>query len=1046
MEPEPPLDPDRVQEAFAEAADLPTLSRGAFLARLHSQDPTLASEVSSLLGYHAESQTTEVKPFSASPATLVGSTIAGCNIDGLLGYGGMSAVYSATQDFPRRRVAVKVVRRERLSASARRRLRVEAEALARLDHPNIARVYAAGSQRMGEDERESPYIVMELIENALPLTEWSNRQQLTARARILLIATIADAVEHAHRAGVIHRDLKPGNVIVGNDGAPKVIDFGIAAVRDSTVTAATEGPMGTLAYMSPEQARGRTIDTRSDVWGLGALLYDLLSDHPPFDGGDPSIAAHLEHLLHGTAQPIAPLAAAAHGPAFAASLPAATDAVLHKALASEPDRRYRSALEFADELRRVLAGETLIAQPDSEWDAFVRVTRKHRARLVTALGVFLVVACALIVSLVLLRREGQEHDRADWAAYVASLSAASAMLDRGDASAAHDMLLQAPPALRGWEWHALERAIDQTVWEVAYAVGQQVYCVDWSLDSTRIAVAASGSISVLDAERRRELWRTPEPNLLPAWRVIMMANGDTIALYHDGTLRRFNASGSVVAQGLIKASSDLASNAARTRLFAEELGGAQEIDPSTLERIGGFAAQPPLTGAVGAVAVTADARHFLVGTMDGEVTALRRYYGARLWSFTAERRNSGQTGDQIRAVAISPDDRVAVAVCLAGVFAFELASGERLWHLPGVESNYRGVKFSSDGREVIASAWAESVDRLDATTGAHLATIAGAYSQVWHSAPSPDGKWIASGTFSAHVKVFDSHASSRAEEFACDGSAILTVSQHKDRIYATTANGGLFALSTERGSTPVLLASSLHANAVYALPSGELAVAHDGGVAWLSSDGSILRSVETASPATRVGSLDRGATTTVRLEDEQMLALSTADGSVVWSTHHFKRGSTVALETARRNEVVLPRGVTGLSGLLDTSSMEERALVREIEYASCGALSPDRKLVAIGSVARASELAIVDARTYQLVAQLPNHRRPVHAIAWSPDNLRVASASTDGTVRVWDVANKQEVLTAWRGSCRDLAWDSEHTLWLACDDGLLRALRVTPWQ
>ena len=445
-------DPSRVQDAFAEAIALPTLSRPAFLAQLRGENPALADEVESLLAYHARADGRgETDPTTSLPATLLGKIVGGCGIERLVGYGGMSAVYAATQEFPRRRVAVKIVRRERLGASARRRLRVEAEALARLEHPNIARVYAAGTQRLSDrdEDSESPFIVMELIDGAVPLNTWANERKLDPRARIELVARIADAIEHAHRAGVIHRDLKPGNVIVGGDGVPKVIDFGIATVHNSTVTQATEGPMGTLAYMSPEQARGQRVDTRSDVWGLGALLYDLLAGAPPFDAEDNSVAAHIDRLLHETPAPIAARAGASHGADFAADIPPACDAVLRKALANDPERRYRGATDLAEELRRLIAGEPLIARPDSEWDSLVRLMRQHRASLSAAAGIFAVTLIALIIALGLLRREREAHDRAQWAADIASISAASAMLDRGDASAARDMLEAAPAEHRG---------------------------------------------------------------------------------------------------------------------------------------------------------------------------------------------------------------------------------------------------------------------------------------------------------------------------------------------------------------------------------------------------------------------------------------------------------------------------------------------------------------------------------------------------------------------------------------------------------------------
>ena len=1043
--PHPQLDPQRVQEVFAEAAAMPTLARGAYFAKLRTESHSLADEVASLLRFHERERTADAAgdPTLSLPATLVGSVIAGCRVERLLGFGGMSAVYAAAQDFPRRRVAVKIVRRERIGASAQRRLRVEAEALARLEHPNIARVYAAGTQRLtdhdhhgGRDDAESPYIVMELIEGALPISRWANDHRLDARARIELVATIAGAIEHAHRAGVIHRDLKPGNVIVGADGTPKVIDFGIAAVRDSTVTAATEGPMGTLAYMSPEQARGQSVDTRSDVWGLGALLYDLLAGAPPFDAGDHSVAAHVDRLLHDTPAPVGPRAGAAHGTEFAGTIPAACDAVLRKALANDAEHRYRSASELADELRRLVDGEPLIARPDGEWDAALRLARRHRPALAAAGGILSVIVAALAVSLALLRRESEAHARAQWSAYVASISAASSMLDRGDASAAREMLDSAPEEHRGWEWSALERMSSQSKWAVQYGRGQQVYDTEWTADGTRIIAAASSNAVAIDRATGREVWRVPAPSREPTWRLGVMADDHVVVRMRDHDLMRIAPDGTVVARGTNPTITDLATDGSRTLLFGNDIGGGQQIDPTTLAVVRTIRADPPIEAYPRCVAASPDAGFLVLGGEDGTITAISTGDGKVLWSVRAPVER-----DHVRAVAVSHDGRSVAAAARSGLVLIEATDGEVRWRTTAA-GDYRNCTFTPDGREVVGSNWNESVDRFDAGSGALKASIVGAYGQVWSSAVSPDGREIASGTFAARVEVFDAHATSRPEEIRLDGSAVVSVAAHGPRIFAATADGGLFALDAAQPGAPRRLAPTLHANAVRALPSGELAVAHDRGIAWLADDGAVRGSVDLPSRALRVSTLDRGATTTVHLEGGRLIALASDTGAARWSVGDFKADADTALETAGPDKVFLPRGTGANQALLEIATMRETPLLPQTEYASCGALSPDRRTLAIGSLARAGELALVDGSTLALIALMPNHRGAVRAVAWSPDSTRVASASADGTVRVWHAQRHIDILTAWRGSSRDLAWAADGTLWIACDDGMLRAMRV----
>ncbi len=1059
--PTPPPQPrgNRVQEAFAEAISLPTLARGAFVARLRDEDAALADEVASLLAYHAPQAHADHgalgdgNPTVSLPATLLGQSVAGCRIDGVIGYGGMSVVFAATESFPPRRVAIKVVRRERLTAPARRRLRVEAEALARLEHPNIARVYAAGSAVLGAHgdaaDEASPYIVMELVEGALPLNKWADANKLSAAARIELVARIADAIEHAHRAGVIHRDIKPGNVLVGADGTPKVIDFGIAAVANSTVTAATEGPMGTLAYMSPEQARGKDVDTRSDVWGLGALLYDLVTGAPPFETADHSLAAHIDRLLNDAPEPPSAVALRARGAAFVAELPPSLDAVVAKALATDANRRYRSAAEFADELRHLVRGEPLLARPDSEWDGIARMVRRHRASLVAAAGIFTAVTGGLIASLVMLGRETAAHERAQWSAYVASISAASSMLDRGDASAAHDMLASAPAEHRGWEWRALWRLSDQALWHVSYDHGHQVYGVDFSPDGATLFAAASGWVSALDVASRTERWRVQDtrigaPFREPSWRVRALPDGHVVVKFLDENIVRFDEHGKAVAYGSLPTTLDIAMDAARTRLFGSDIGGAIEIDPRTLTVVRRIPAVPPIAELPRALAVDGRAELFVAGDKDGVVTAFDTAGGKVRWTWRTERR-----GEEIRATAISPDGARAAAVSASGIVMIDRATGGELWHRIDRVHGYRSCVFTPDGRELVASAWSESVDRYDAATGAPIASLLGAFSQVWQSAVSPDGRLIASGTFGTQVDVFDAKSSSTLEEIALDGSAVtsVAVASESGRVFATTANGALFAIDGGRVATRIAIAGVLRANGVCALPTGELAVAHDAGVTWIAQGGRVLRSAPTPNPATSVGVLAKGTVTDARVSsakpgEETLVGFDSATAAPLWSVGRFMANGGVAFETARPGVIYLPRGVGSDSRMFDMRTHDEQVPPTLAEFACCGALSPDGRIAALGCVSRAGEVTLVSGADFETVAELPNHRGAVRTVRWSPDGSRLASASLDGTVRVWHADRRIELLTAWRGLARDLAWDADATLWIACEDGKLRAMRV----
>ncbi len=331
------------------------------------------------------------------------SSIGGFRILRQIGSGGMATVFAAEQERPRRRVALKMIRPENASSSGLKRFEQEAEILGRLEHPGVAHVYEAGIVSEAEAPRWAgyPWLAMELVDGER-LDRWARQQQPTVRERIELLAKVADALHHAHQKGIIHRDVKPANIMVTPDGSPKLLDFGIARLVDDAQRATelhtgTGRLIGTLAYMSPEQIEGHrdAVDTRTDVYALGVVAYELLTGRLPHDTAEGSLAATARAIVEEIPERPSRILSELRGD---------IETVVLKAMSKDPDRRYGSMSEFASDLRRILESQPISARPPSTLYQLRCLARRNRALVgVSASGLAAVLLALAVVSVFAVR-------------------------------------------------------------------------------------------------------------------------------------------------------------------------------------------------------------------------------------------------------------------------------------------------------------------------------------------------------------------------------------------------------------------------------------------------------------------------------------------------------------------------------------------------------------------------------------------------------------------------------------------------------------------
>ncbi len=904
--------------------------------------------------------------------------------------GGMGVVYRARQPDLDRIVAVKTIAAGVLAGDeAIARFQLEAQAAASLSHPNIVTIHEVG-QVQGQH-----YFVMEYVAGPT-LAQRISDGPLPGRRAAAYLRAVAEAVEYAHGKGVLHRDLKPSNILLDENDQPRVTDFGLAKRLDSAQDVTLHGRvLGTPAFIAPEQAGGQstTVGPQSDVYGLGAIMYQLITGRPPFTGE--SATEILAQVL--AVEPVAPRLL---HPACSRDL----ETVCLKCLEKDPARRYRSAGELAEDLERFLAGRPIRARPITPAERAWRWCKREPA-LAVAAGLITL----LLIGIALVSTQGRRHiERLRLAGltnlYAADMRLAQQAISESKFGAATALLERHRPApgepdLREFEWHHFMEVCRGEETAGLNAHPNQVQRVAFSPDG-RLLATASTEIHVWEVATQRLLHRLPVGFF--TWALGFSPDSRELAAGdNDGNLFRFD----LTSQGRSLLLGQLTNPPARTLAFAWP-SGSNPIQLITAHQL--FAWDGTKSTPVPITNFPLGFARAQVSENGNRVAAVLGPRRVGVWKLNPPRPvREFDLGVTARAISISRDGAKAAAGDYSGTLhAWDLGEGGRTNAIAAHRGLIECVAFSPDGQR-LASAGADQIVRVDElATGRLLTARQGHRATVMSLAFSPDGRWIASGDKEGQVKLWDLNSPPRtparteipAATLSVDGAraAAFTLNSVVVRSSADLQSAGA-ATPVSPGWSPLVSANGL----AFIDAEGRMRSLRPDGVwrehgEWRALPGGVLSS-NGRFAALRLQNLDTPAVWDL-LQDRPAL-LATNDHR--WLSPTFSADS-------RRFAYGLPSGHVHIWALPSGAEVTYfQAHLNNYAY-SCD-LSPDGTKLATAGFDGLVKLWDIDHA--QLLGEYRSSADAYWTVALSPDGRRIAAGTSESSIVLWDAASGQEVAT-----------------------------------